>query len=103
MPKLFENNDLFATPDSVESLTNWIEKFHGNERVIAMTAAGMALNLAGKLEDEANEKIKAANAEILTELMADYDKSAPKSDILTKAAEAQGIPVVNVPLSDDSE
>ena len=36
----------FATPESVEALMDYIQRFNGSERVVATTAAMMALNLA---------------------------------------------------------
>lgn len=37
---------LFATPESFESLMQYCERFTGSERMIAVTVATMALNLA---------------------------------------------------------
>jgi hypothetical protein len=39
----------FATPESVEDLMEYIQRFNGNERVVATTVAMMALNLAHSL------------------------------------------------------
>jgi hypothetical protein len=36
----------FATPESVEDLMEYIQRFNGSERVVATTVAMMALNLA---------------------------------------------------------
>lgn len=44
---------LFATPESFEQLMEYCQRFTGNERMIAITVATMALNLAHKVvEDE---------------------------------------------------
>ena len=43
---------LFATPKSFESLMQYCELFNGQERVIAITVATMALNLAHKTVEE---------------------------------------------------
>ena len=45
MPTI-QKNELFHTPASVDELMAWVMKNSGGERVAAMTAAGMALNLA---------------------------------------------------------
>ena len=47
-----QKNGFFATPDSMQALEDQIMAFSGSERMIAMTAALMALNLASKLVDE---------------------------------------------------
>jgi len=47
-----QKNGFFATPDSMQALEDQIMAFSGQERMIAMTAALMALNLASKLVDE---------------------------------------------------
>lgn len=46
-------NNLFATPMNIEALMAYCERFTGSERVVAFTAAGMALNLAHKVVEEA--------------------------------------------------
>jgi len=44
---------LFATPDSLDQLMEYCQRFNGQERIIAITVATMALNLSHKLvEDE---------------------------------------------------
>jgi hypothetical protein len=40
---------LFATPDSLEQLMEYCQRFNGQERIIAITVATMALNLAHEL------------------------------------------------------
>jgi hypothetical protein len=45
------HNGMFATPDDMEALMDYCERFTGGERVAAFVAAGMALNLAQKLVD----------------------------------------------------
>jgi len=37
---------LFATPESYEQLMEYCQRFSGQERIIAITVATMALNLA---------------------------------------------------------
>ena len=44
-------NGLFHTPESAQELIDWISRLSGSERVVAMTAAYMALNLAHKLNE----------------------------------------------------
>ena len=44
-------NNLYATPKNPEEFADWIQGFTGQERVIAMTAASMAWNLASDLVD----------------------------------------------------
>jgi hypothetical protein len=44
---------LFATPESLEQLMEYCQRFTGQERIIAITCATMALNLAhGLVEDK---------------------------------------------------
>lgn len=40
---------LVATPDSMDALMDYCERFTGTERVVAMTCAVMAWNLAHKI------------------------------------------------------
>ena len=40
---------LFATPESLEQLMEYCQRFSGQERMIAVTVATMALNLAHDL------------------------------------------------------
>jgi len=40
---------LFATPDDMKALQDYLALFHGNEAVVANTCAFMAWNLAAKL------------------------------------------------------
>lgn len=44
---------LFATPDDMDALISYCERFSGAERVVAITCAAMALNLAHKMVEEA--------------------------------------------------
>jgi hypothetical protein len=46
-------NGMFATPDDMEALMQYCERFNGGERVAAFVAAGMALNLAHKYVEQA--------------------------------------------------
>ena len=47
------HNGMFATPDDMEALMQYCERFTGGERVAAFVAAGMALNLAHKYVEQA--------------------------------------------------
>jgi len=44
-----------ATPDSLEDLMEYCERFSGQEKTIAMIVATMTLNLAHKLHNEATK------------------------------------------------
>jgi len=46
-------NKMFATPMNMDALMDYCERFTGQERVIAFVTAGMALNLAHKMVEEA--------------------------------------------------
>jgi hypothetical protein len=43
---------LFATPDSLDQLMEYCQRFTGQERIIAITVATMALNLSHKLVED---------------------------------------------------
>ena len=45
-------NALFDTPTRAEDLQEWLLKLSGNERTIALIAAGMTWNLAAHLVDK---------------------------------------------------
>lgn len=45
-------NAFFATPENMQALEDQIMQFTGQERMIAMVAAMMALNLAHKLVEK---------------------------------------------------
>jgi hypothetical protein len=47
-----EPNTLFNTPESKEEFVSWLDGFKGEEKIIALTAASMAWNLAAKLVNE---------------------------------------------------
>jgi cell division protein FtsL len=49
MKNPIQKNNFFATPESMQALEDQIMKFTGQERMIAMVAAMMALNLAHEL------------------------------------------------------
>ena len=51
-----EHDNMFATPNDMEALMNYCERFTGGERAVAFIAAGMALNLAHKMVEEANKE-----------------------------------------------
>lgn len=42
----------FATPESYQDLMDYVTRFNGSERALAMTIACMSLNLAHKLINE---------------------------------------------------
>lgn len=42
----------FATPDSYQALMDYLDRFNGSEKALAMTIACMSLNLAHKLVEE---------------------------------------------------
>jgi len=47
-------NNMFATPEDMKALMQYCERcFSGAERVVAITCAAMALNLAHKMVEEA--------------------------------------------------
>jgi len=46
-------NGMFATPIDMESLMNYCKRFNGSERIVAITCAAMALNLAHELFEQA--------------------------------------------------
>lgn len=66
MKNPIQKNGFFATPDSMQALEDQIMAFTGQERMVAMTAALMALNLASKLVDE--ELLRAYNNNTETNL-----------------------------------
>jgi hypothetical protein len=43
---------LFATPESLDQLMEYCQRFTGQERIIAITVATMALNLAHELVED---------------------------------------------------
>jgi len=43
---------LFATPESLEQLMEYCQRFNGQERIIAITVATMALNLSHDLVEK---------------------------------------------------
>ena len=42
----------FATPESLDQLMEYCQRFNGQERIIAITVATMALNLAHELVEK---------------------------------------------------
>jgi hypothetical protein len=44
--------NLFATPESFEQLMEYCQRFTGQERMIAVTVATMALNLAHEVVEQ---------------------------------------------------
>jgi hypothetical protein len=42
----------FATPESYQELIDYLDRFNGAEKALAMTIACMSLNLAHKLVEE---------------------------------------------------
>lgn len=47
------HNGMFATPEDMEALMSYCERFTGGEKVAAFVAANMALNLAHKYVEQA--------------------------------------------------
>ena len=45
---------LFHTPESMDEMMAYVEKFSGSERAAAMTVAMMMWNLCAKLTSESN-------------------------------------------------
>jgi len=43
---------LFATPESLDQLMEYCQRFNGQERIIAITVATMALNLSHDLVEK---------------------------------------------------
>jgi hypothetical protein len=59
MKNTIKGTPLFATPDSMDGLMDYIEKFSGGEKIAAMTCAMLAWNLACALvNDEPNPEIQ---------------------------------------------
>ena len=50
------SNSMFDTPTTAEDLLDWCMQHTGSERIIAITAAQMALNLAKYLVDQQRTK-----------------------------------------------
>lgn len=46
--------ELFATPDDMTALQEYISRFSGAERVVAITVMGMTWNLCAELTKEAS-------------------------------------------------
>ena len=46
-----KRNAMFTTPNDIEELWAYINQFSGQEKVVAITAAAMATNLAAKMVD----------------------------------------------------
>jgi len=67
MKNPIQKNGFFATPDSMQALEDQIMAFTGQERMVAMTAALMALNLASKMVDEAIQNQYNTNTETRTQ------------------------------------
>jgi hypothetical protein len=42
----------FATPESYQELIDYLDRFNGSEKALAMTIACMSLNLAHKLVED---------------------------------------------------
>ena len=47
-----EPNALFDTPESTDAFVQWLDGFKDNEKMIALTAASMAWNLAAKIVND---------------------------------------------------
>lgn len=44
-----EKNMMFDTPENADALVKWLDEFKGDEKIIAMTAAMKAWNLAADI------------------------------------------------------
>mgnify|MGYP006293032699 FL=1 len=53
MKNPLEHDKMFATPENIEDLMAYCERFTGGERAAAFVCAGMAWNLAHKMVEEA--------------------------------------------------
>jgi hypothetical protein len=53
MKNPLELNAMFATPENMEALMEYCERFTGGERATAFVCAGMAWNLAHKMVEDA--------------------------------------------------
>ena len=51
-------NGMFHTPEDWDELMSWLERLHGSERAVAMTAAVMAWNMAARF-DAHNAEVRA--------------------------------------------
>lgn len=49
---MIPTSNLFYTPESLDDLMEYCERFNGQERVIAMTIAQITMNLCAKLTSE---------------------------------------------------
>lgn len=47
---------LFATPDSVDALQEYIERFNADEKVVAYTIMGLTWNLCSELTNQEEEE-----------------------------------------------
>jgi hypothetical protein len=56
MKNPIQKNNFFATPANMQALEDQIMQFTGQERMIAMVAAMMALNLAHELVAQAEKE-----------------------------------------------
>lgn len=56
MKNPIDSNNMFDTPTSTQDLLDWCMLHTGSERIIAITAAQMALNLAKYLVDQQRAK-----------------------------------------------
>ena len=46
MENIFEKSNMFATPESVEALQEFVQQFNGPDRKLAVTVMAMTWNLA---------------------------------------------------------
>ena len=63
---VIQSNQLFATPNDMQSLMAWVEAHTGSERVVAATAAGMAWNLAAKMLADQEAMAQSFNEQVQT-------------------------------------
>lgn len=48
-------NELFATPESSESLLEYANRFSGSEKIVAMTMLGLTWNLCAELTKDSEK------------------------------------------------
>jgi hypothetical protein len=66
---IFGKCDIFATPKDINDLQAYVDKFSGQEKIIAMTVMGMAWNLAHKMLADA----LAPDTSIVDQLLNEFD------------------------------
>lgn len=78
---LIQQNNLFATPNDMQSLQTWIMAHNGGERTAAVVAAGMAWNLAHKILADHEERMNQANEQVSNAQMAEADPDGTQMNL----------------------